>query len=121
MQCAAVTILFALTRVAPQYWPTGDDERLLFRAIIHGTWAVPAVVPPTMLVPGGAVRASAGAGAPAEATASPAAPSAPGKFRFPVMPHTPDCARAADGRGGRLRRRVGRSRCVAQAMGGSPR
>src|SRR5688500_15257109 len=117
MQCAAVTILFALTRVAPQYWPIGDDERLLFRAIIHGTGAVPAVVPPTMLVPGGAVRASAGASAPAEATATTAAASTARNLSFPVMPHTPDSSRAADGRGGRLRRRVVRTRCVAQAIG----
>ncbi len=51
-QCAAVTILFAATRVAPQYWPLGTGEPLLFSAIAHGVSAVCAISPPTIRVCG---------------------------------------------------------------------
>src|SRR5690349_15276059 len=71
-QCAAVTILFGATRVAPQYWPLGTGDPLLFSASAHGVSAVWAISPPTIRVCGGsgAGPADAVATAPSDAAVS---------------------------------------------------
>src|SRR5690349_13308309 len=93
-QCAAVTILSALTSVEPHHWPLGDGEPLLFRATAQGVSAVCATVPPTIRVVGPSGDCAADA-EPATATAprdaavsTPAARAARTTCLFPVMPHS---------------------------------
>jgi hypothetical protein len=87
-QCAAVTILSGATRVAPQYWPLGTGDPLLFSASAHGVSAVCAISPPTIRVCGGsgAGAADAVATAPSDAAVS-AAAARPARtsWSFPVI------------------------------------